>query len=80
MYRSKKVRMPVEPPPWAKKKEPVVETAKKTPKRDEYYRPRTHKEFLNFLDEEDAAARRKFAEKKRKKKLRDAVRAAEEGY
>lgn len=38
------------------------------PKRDEYQRPRTHKEFLDFLDEEDEKAMPGYLERRKKKK------------
>lgn len=78
MYRSKKVRGKIYPedspeylaqlgmsPPRKKKKKKLREAVQKAkqPKRDEYFSPRTHKEFLDFLDEEDAKARRGFKKK-----------------
>ena len=75
MYRSKIVRGRIypegsdeykaqleKPEPKKKKKKKLRTTVQetKTPKRDEYFRPRTHKEFLDFLDAEDAKAREGF--------------------
>jgi len=79
MYRSKVVRGKIHPegsPEYLaqlgmtplkkkKKKKKLRESVQKAkqPKRDEYFRPRTHKEFLDFLDEEDEKARRGFKKK-----------------